>query len=69
MSEKKILVTGVSGLVGSGIANYFLSLGYCVRGTSRKSISNEVIGMGFESYFLDLDKLDQHDFNDLYKNH
>lgn len=35
--RKKILVTGVSGLVGHGIAKYFLEKGYCVYGTTYKN--------------------------------
>ena len=34
---KKILITGVTGLVGDGLARYFIERGYFVYGTSRRS--------------------------------
>ncbi len=33
---KKVLITGVTGLVGDGLARYFIERGYFVYGTSRK---------------------------------
>jgi nucleoside-diphosphate-sugar epimerase len=37
---KKVLVTGVTGLVGDGLARYFIDHGYFVYGTSREAVSS-----------------------------
>lgn len=49
--ETIIVVTGVSGFVGSHVADQLLDAGYVVRGTTRDSLKNEWVSQFFANKY------------------
>ena len=57
MQKITVLITGVTGLVGDGLARFFLNRGYSVIGTSRKNVSSwhpnlKIVNINFSKFNL-----------------
>jgi uncharacterized protein YbjT (DUF2867 family) len=50
-SDQVVLVTGISGFLGSHVADQFLEAGYRVRGTAREASKVDAIKKTFDSKY------------------